>query len=460
MITMRLRDPLLLLLGVRSSIVRVLRCPRAIWLALALVATAALAREYDAVSWLHHPRDLLAPFAASLLIGSIVFVFMMIGMFSIGRKTESLWRDYRVFMTGYWMTAPLAWLYAFPIETITDEVTALRWNLTMLSIVSVWRVLLFSRIVAIQFAVPMLAVLSWVLLPCMIIAFLALMAATLSMVSIMGGIRLTQTQQMLVDYQGAVAMICFYGVIPILVLGLVAIGMLRGEHDSQQEIGRLNGRIHRRVWWLPVAATCCLIAAAFQFQPGLYRATEVDSMLRRGQVAEAIEQMRQHGEDAFPVVWDPPPRFPDRDSQLPLIDDLMEAIEQTQCPRWIIDRLLVQADEIALRQEGWHQGTRDLDYLQRQFFSAGNERVRRTIVRLRKLQELEVGDDETIAHRTALLEALEAKFEENLEESGEEERERPAASPDVGPDTSLETAGWRIGERRKLPACDFCPIAS
>ncbi|TWU18301.1 hypothetical protein [Allorhodopirellula heiligendammensis] len=421
MTTLRLRDPLLFLFGVRSSIQRVLRCPKAIWLALTLVATAAIAREYDAVSWLHDPRDLVAPFAASLLIGSIVFLFVMIGLVSIGRNSPSVWRDYRVFMTGYWMTAPLAWLYAIPIESMADEVTALKFNLTMLSVVSIWRVLLFSRVVAIQFGVPMLAVMSWVLLPCMMIAFVALLAANLSMVSIMGGIRLTQAQQILVDYQGGVAMICYYGVIPTLVIGLVAIGVLRGKHAPGNELPALNGRMRRRVWWLPITASSLLLASAVVFQPRLYRATEVDTLLRGGHVVEAIDKMQKGGEQVFPIVWDPPPRFPDRDSQSPTIAQLIAGIENTQCPRWIVDRLLVQADEIALRQEGWYQGTREQGYLQRHFPQHDPEQVMHAIESLQELQRLDIGDAATIAHRATLLQTLaevrkQAEF--NAAESG------------------------------------------
>lgn len=420
MTSLRLRDPMLFLFGVRSSIERVLRCPRAIWLALALVATAALAREYDAVSWLHHPRDLVAPFAASLIFGTIIFLFVTIGLVAIGRKSPSVWRDYRVFMTGYWMTAPLAWLYALPIEIMTDELTSLKFNLTMLSVVSIWRVLLFSRVVAIQFAVPMLAMLSWILLPCMMIAFVALLAANMSMVSIMGGIRLTETQQVLVDYQGRVVMICYYGLIPMVVMALVSIGILRSSEGHGQEFLPLDGKLDRRVGLLPILATCLLMAGATVFQPRLHRAAEVDTLLRNERVVEAIEMMQRDGEQAFPIVWDPPPKFPDRDSRSPTIALLVVGIETTRCPSWITERLMVQADEIALRQEGWYQGTRDLNYLLKHFPQYDPEPVTRAIESLQELQRLGIGNAATMAHRAAMLETLEhvrQQAELNAEES-------------------------------------------
>jgi hypothetical protein len=403
---MRFRDPLLFLLGVRSSIERVLRCPQSFWLALALVGTAAMAREYDAVSWLHQPRDLLAPFAASLAFGSIIYLFVIGGVTAVGRKTPSAWRDYRLFMTGYWMTAPLAWLYAIPIETMTDEITAVKFNLSLLSIVSIWRVLLFSRVVAIQFAVPFLAILSWVLIPCMMIAFVALFAANLSMVSIMGGLRLTQAQQILVDYQGVVLGGCFYGVIPMIVVGLSAIGMVRGKHRVEDEPGSCDLPIRRSVWLIPVIAIVVLGGGAMAFQPRLHRATEIDVLLHRDEIIAAIEQMQKHGEAAFPIVWDPPPKFPERDNHTPLITSILTAIEQTKCEPWIAERLLVQADEIVLRQVGWYQGTDRLEYLEKNLAHYDLDKVNEALAAIQKLQSAGIGNPDAIAHRQKLLEAL------------------------------------------------------
>lgn len=324
-------------------------------------------------------------------------------------------------------------------EIMTDELTSLKFNLTMLSTVSIWRVLLFSRVVAIQFAVPMLAILSWILLPCMMIAFVAALAANMSMVSIMGGIRLTETQQMLVDYQGGVVMICYYGVIPMIVMALVSIGILRGSEDHGQELLPLDGKLDRRVWLLPILATCLLMAGAIVFQPRLYRATEVDALLRNERVVEAIEMMQRDGEQAFPIVWDPPPKFPDRDSQSPTIAQLVSGLETTRCPSWIIERLMVQADEIALRQEGWYQGTRDLNYLLKHFPQYDPEPVTRTIESLQELQQLGIGDQATIAHRAAMLETLE-RVRQQAEFNADESRQRSNAKEDSPPNMTLDNA--------------------
>lgn len=419
--TLRLRDPFLFLFGFKPSIRRVLRCPASLFLALSLVATASMAREYDAVSWWHHPKDLAGPFAASLMFGSILFVVILACLGSIGRKSQSVWRDYRVFMTGYWMTAPLAWLYAVPIEIMADEIGALRFNLTMLSIVSIWRVLLFGRVVAVQFGLPMLAVLPWITAPCMVIAFFAVMSSMLSMVSIMGGIRLTQTQQILVNYQSAVSAVCFYGIIPTLISGVVALVMLRGNWNRKDEVKGFCVVLDRCVWAWPIFAAIVLLCGASYFQPKLYHATKVESLLEKGDVVEAIEMMEQRGPSHFLPDWDPPPKFPDRDSQTPSVSVIVSAIEQTRCDQWIVDRLLVQADEISLRQANWYGGYSDIDRLEQQFPSYRSDQVDSAIDRLRALERIEFGGADAISQRTQMIEALLRVREKAIQEQSQNE---------------------------------------
>ncbi|KLU07281.1 putative transmembrane protein [Rhodopirellula islandica] len=411
--TLRLRDPLLFLLGVESSIRRVLRCPWSLLLGLALVATASMAREYDAVSWWDAPQDLLGPFAASLVICTILFIAVQICLAMTGVKRDSktsLIGDYRTFLTGYWMTAPLAWLYAIPIEVMADEMVSLRFNLTLLSIVSIWRVVLFSRVIAIQFGLRIGATLTWILVPCMVIAFFALLSAQLSMVSLMGGIRLTQTQQVLRSYQSTVAAGCFYGFIPVLIAALGSIAMSSKSKHRWDEIGRRSVPMRRIVWlWPAVSAVTLLVAATF-FQPQLMRSAKVDAMLRSGDIDDAVATMQASGEEAFPIVWDPPPKYPDRADWSPKISLVADALQTQQVERWIVDRLMVQADEIALRQEGWFEGTADLEYFQDYIVHRDVDTIDRMLTTLGKLRTLQVGDQETQNHRGELIRVMEVSL--------------------------------------------------
>ena len=49
------------------------------------------------------------------------------------------------------MTAPLAWIYAIPVERFLGAYEATQANLWMLGIVSVWRIVLMIRVVSVLF---------------------------------------------------------------------------------------------------------------------------------------------------------------------------------------------------------------------------------------------------------------------------------------------------------------------
>src|SRR6185503_2799832 len=67
-------------------------------------------------------------------------------------------------MAVFWMTAPIAWLYAIPVERFLDTYHAAQANIALLGIVSLWRVLLMSRIMAVLFEIHFLRALGWVLI--------------------------------------------------------------------------------------------------------------------------------------------------------------------------------------------------------------------------------------------------------------------------------------------------------
>ncbi|QDV40214.1 hypothetical protein Enr13x_00200 [Stieleria neptunia] len=403
---MRLIDVAGFLIGRRCSIERVIASKASLALGAALVATAALAREYDAVSFIHQPLDLLAPLAASIFVSAIVFaVVRCFHAITAIPHPGSTADDYRVFLSGYWMTAPLAWLYAIPIETMTDEISALRFNLTLLSIVSIWRVLLFARFVSVRYRVSLNAALCWVLAPCMAIAVVALFQQILSMVSIMGGLRLTETQQILLDFRSNVFGVAFYGFIPTLLLGIGLAVAIR-KHAESIAVPRFRPSVLQRwTWAIPVLAFVGFTIAAVFFQPPRYRAAQVDQLLTDGRIDEAITLMQRQGEDRFPSVWDPPPHFPTRRKPTPPISDLLAAIGRNQPERWISDQLLVQADELLMWQFGWTQGVGDESYLESTLFITDRSALVELHEHFQKLVDVPASDKEQ-QRRTRLLKII------------------------------------------------------
>ena len=332
------------LLGHRRSIVRALGCRSALGLGLVLVLTAALAREYDTVSLLHRPGDLLGPFAASLILATVLYVWYGSAAWTMSIKVRSPGRFYLAFLSAYWLTAPLAWLYAVPVETFADEVTAIRCNLTFLSVVSIWRVVLFAKIASVLYRIRFLVSLVVLLIPCAAVAFVGIAMTVLRIVGLMGGVRLTLSEQILVNYEEFVAGVIFYGFIPTVLVAAFAVTMNRRRHAAnrwmQQPVGLTTG-----VWMVPSLAAAVLLIGLIRFQPPLYRAEVVDRQLRVGDVAGAIESMGRWDTSSVPVHWDPPPSEVRSPSSQPTTEELLVGLEAASPPPWVVRRLLDRVDE-------------------------------------------------------------------------------------------------------------------
>ena len=102
---------------------------------LVFVMSAGFAREYDA--------------EVCCTIGGICLSARRLAGFVISLVLRSLWRHrlcgkprgpvvfavYRSFLGVFWLTAPLAWLYAVPYERFMDPVEATRADLATLGLV-------------------------------------------------------------------------------------------------------------------------------------------------------------------------------------------------------------------------------------------------------------------------------------------------------------------------------------
>jgi len=99
-------------------------------------------------------------FSGSFLYGILIRVLSK-RHFPDTRRNESQWAT---FMTLFWMTAPIAWLYAIPVERFLDSYHAALANIALLGIVSLWRVLLMSRIMSVLVEIHFIRAVGWVLI--------------------------------------------------------------------------------------------------------------------------------------------------------------------------------------------------------------------------------------------------------------------------------------------------------
>src|SRR5688572_21713035 len=108
------------LVGDRGAILRLAGDRATLWVGLLFVFAAGLARDYDGADLMREPWWLVVPVAASLGVSLLLFAGVHAsirrGAAKAGTVAPGFWTAYRVFLGLFWMTAPLALLYAIPYE--------------------------------------------------------------------------------------------------------------------------------------------------------------------------------------------------------------------------------------------------------------------------------------------------------------------------------------------------------
>ena len=113
------------------------------------VLSAGFAREYDARDLLAEPWFLIIPLGASFVSSFVLFTLLYILLMRVDKQRPRFFSAYRAFLTLFWMTAPLAWLYAIPYERFLTPMQAATANYITLGVVAVWRVALMVRVASV-----------------------------------------------------------------------------------------------------------------------------------------------------------------------------------------------------------------------------------------------------------------------------------------------------------------------
>jgi hypothetical protein len=185
------------LAGQRSAILDVAASPYSLVLGGVLVLSAGFAREYDGEDLLHEPWHLLIPHGASLLTSFLLYVLVRLTGIGKAPQLPAFFRGFPMFLRLYWMTAPLAWLYAIPFERWMSPGEATLWNLRLLGIVSVWRVALMIRVIGVVYgAGPLWRVIATVLLFGDAVMLIAIRFVPVPVLHMMGGVRMTESEQL------------------------------------------------------------------------------------------------------------------------------------------------------------------------------------------------------------------------------------------------------------------------
>ncbi len=242
--------------GDRQAILEIAASPRAVWLGGIFVLSAAFAREYDGHDLMLDPWHLLLPFVASLVTSLFLLLVATIAFYPRENDGQARFRRvYRSFLGLYWTTAPLAWLYAIPVERLMGPLAAVEANLWLLLVVSVWRVTLMTRVVSVFFNVSVLsalAVVGW-FAATVALAALGLASRPRAIVEVMGGITLTEAEQLVATVSNSARQ--WIGILwPVCLVGYLMV-LVRGREQSTASLPELcGGQVSRpRGRWRPSA---------------------------------------------------------------------------------------------------------------------------------------------------------------------------------------------------------------
>ena len=187
------------LFGGREAILQFAHCPHALWLGLLFVLSTGFAREYDGADLRSEPWHLALPLVASLGTSLILWSLVYLAAIRRGLEQMGFWAGYRTLLTFYWMTAPLAWIYAIPVERFMSPADATATNFYFLAVVAAWRVLLITRSLAVWLNASFFALFFLVALFADSVAALLALASPMPIFNVMGGIRHSAVDRVILD---------------------------------------------------------------------------------------------------------------------------------------------------------------------------------------------------------------------------------------------------------------------
>jgi hypothetical protein len=335
---MTLKTLLGYLMGQESAIREIASNRRSLLIGFLFCLSAALARHYDGKYLVREPWFLLAPAGASILTSAILFLCVYIATSLKARKLlPGFVTCYLSFLGLYWMTAPLAWLYGIPYERFLSEVGAAQANIWTLELVSIWRVLLISRAVAVLTPSSLFSALTKIAVPAIGVGFVALSYARMPLINWMGGVRLPPSVQ---PVAGAYMFAIFYGFFALIIGGLIWLGSLFvASPDGTLEGFRVvqAGPAGRGPSILALLVIFGFAAALPITQREQKLRYDVEKDLKNNRVKEALDVLASHQRSEFPPQWTPPPwpEYGDGDRN-PSLVQIVKALEiRIDVPEWV-----------------------------------------------------------------------------------------------------------------------------
>lgn len=364
------------LLGNRAAILTLAADQRAPWFGLAFVMLAALGREYDAEYLVAEPWHLLIGPAASA--GAAVAVYLavhLVGSWEPDARQPFL-ATFPRFLALFWLTAPLAWIYAVPFERFLSVTGAAEANLAALQVVALWRVLLMARVVAVLFGTTFGGALAPVVLVSAGLMQAALTMFPVALLAFMGGVRLGPADAVLASAGFTAFMLSLLGGGFAALVCLVDFVRFRSNPWRAPALPDPHPASARTTWIVTGALFLLALAPLPWTQREQRLRYEVEVAMGAGDFQRAFALLGAEPREAFPPHWDVPPRLGAVGNRLgslqagsPPVDaiGLVEALAHGTPPAWARAALLAKLEAILSAAAGRldTQGPRRIERLLR-----------------------------------------------------------------------------------------------
>lgn len=344
------------LIGRRDAILELAASKWTLLIGAIFVVSAGFAREYDGEDLVHEPWHALRPLGASLASGTTLFLLIHGAVKLRGGKPEnpppSFVRSYLIFLGLFWMTAPMAWLYAIPYERFMTPVDAIGVNLWTLALVAIWRVALITRVITVIYGLRATPVFFLVMLFADAVVFAVVTMVPTPVIDVMGGIRHTERDALIASITGLLTVLSFLSA-PLWIIGsLFSIGWMKPDWC----VPRQNGSSPRPLLMLAAVSVLAFVPAMVFTQPEQNNRRLAESMLLRGEIDAGFRFMSERSASDFPPQWNPPPKLGYRE-RVPDLVEVRLAMEAEWPAEWVaviyLDKLSRHLKQSLMYTGGW-----------------------------------------------------------------------------------------------------------
>jgi hypothetical protein len=319
------------LFGSRAATLALAQSRWTLLIGLLLVLSGTLARAYDTAyligEWPILTHGILVSLGNSFILYTLIYGAAKLAKGSLPR----FWSGYLSFLGLFWMTAPMAWLYAIPYERFMTPAEAVHANLWTLAFVSAWRVILITRVLSVIFGASPVRTFLIVMLFADVAMFAAAVLMPKPVMDVMGGLQQTEVERAII---GSTFLIIIATVYTFLVWLIGAFIAATGFKSSWAVPSPTRGPVPRACIALAAATLLAWVPALAIAQPEQRLRFRAETMLRTGHVTEAFAEMSAHQRSDYPPVWDPPPRKGYGETEPPM-QAIREAILAQPLAAWV-----------------------------------------------------------------------------------------------------------------------------